>query len=319
MARCQGSSQFARQGRPTSLGQRRAGRPTYGVGVSKAYGSGYGDVRRMADRVQALIGQGLDVVEAYAAARATSSSRELVRIEKARAKAELAHQAAVARHGSRVVRLQRSAVTLFSVSAAAGLLGIIDVVSGDAAMPGEPWWWLGGAAVAAVLGVRSRWSAEHAAPPVAHPFIPSSIALDARALRKEAVGRPEAQGLVAVRRQVITMVPAVAALHPDAGRELAAADAEAGPVLAAQITRLVLLDQVVHDLPGTSAATAASASAERVRQRLADGVARYDTLLAAAARLLAAPDLSRSTSDILGPAADALTAYAQGLATASPE
>ncbi|MEO8776779.1 MAG: hypothetical protein ABI468_10735 [Candidatus Nanopelagicales bacterium] len=287
--------------------------------MSKAYRSGFGDVARVADRVQALVGQGLDVVEAYAAARAASSSRELVRIEKARARAALAHQQAVAHHGSRVTRLQRNAVTLFAASGAAGLLGVIDVAAGGEALPGAPGWWLGGAAVAAVLGVRSRWSAEHATPPAETPFVATSIALDARALRREAVGWSEAQGLVAVRRQVITMVPAVAALHPDAGRELAGAEAEAGPVLAAQITRLVLLDQVAHDLPGTSAAAAAGSSAERVRQRLADGVTRYDTLLAAASRLLAAPDLSRSTADILGPAADALTAYAHGLAVASPE
>lgn len=290
---------------------------TYGVRVGKAYRTG--SVTRVADRVQALLGQGLDVVEAYAAARAASSSRELVRIEKARAKAALAHQQALEHHGSRVARLHRNAVTLIAVSGAAGLLGVIDVASHGEAMPGEPWWWLGGSAVAAVLAVRSRWSAEHAAAPVERPFVATSIALDARALRREAVGWSEAQGLVAVRRQVITMVPAVAALHPDAGRELAGAESEAGPVLAAQITRLVLLDQVAHDLPGTTAAQAASSSAERVRQRLADGVTRYDTLLAAASRLLAAPDLSRSTADILGPAADALTAYAHGLAVATPE
>ncbi len=177
--------------------------------------------------------------------------------------------------------------------------------------------WLGGAALAGVLAVRTKWSADHASPP-APPAIPAAtVALDARALRREAVGWAEAQGLVAVRRQVVTMVPAVAGLHRDAGRELAQAEAEAGPALAAQVTRLVLLDQVVRDLPGTTAATAARTAAEQVRDRLADGIARYDHLLAAAAALLAAPDLTRSTAAVLGPAADALTAYAHGLTTAS--
>ena len=40
-------------------------------------------------------------------------------------------------------------------------------------------------------------------------------------------------------------------------------------------------------------------------------------LLAAAARLLSAPDASRSTSQVLGPAIDAMVAYAHGLQHAS--
>lgn len=287
--------------------------------MGKADSSGFGDFARLSDRVQALLGQGLDVVEAYAAARAGAPARQLVRIEKARAREVAAHEQAVVRHTSRVARLNRNSVTLIATAGAAGLLGVLDVVSNEQAVPGQAWWWLCGAAVAAVLAVRSRWSAEHAAPPQPRPYATTGIALDARALRRDAVGYSEAQGLAAVRRQVVTMVPAVMALHPEAGRELASAEAEAGPVLAAQITRLVLLDQVAHDLPGTAAATAATDSAERVRARLADGVTHYDALLAAASQLLAAPDLTRSTAQILGPAADALTAYAHGLAVATPD
>jgi hypothetical protein len=198
------------------------------------------------------------------------------------------------------------------------VLGVIDVASPDfGALPGEPWFWLGGAGVAAILAVRARWTAQHAAAPAAPEPVPASITLDARAMRKDATGWAEAQGLVAVRRQVATMVPAVGVLHPEAGRELAQAESGAGPVLAALVTRLVLLDQVVRDLPGTAAAKAAEAAAEQVRRRLADGIAYYDRLLAAAAELLAAPDLGGSTAGVLGPAADALTAYAHGLAVAA--
>lgn len=273
------------------------------------------DVTRVAERVQALVSQGLDVVEAYAAARASSPSRELAKLEKRQAQQAAAHHKAVQRHTRHVAGQRRNVVTLAAAAAAAAGLGLADLVPATE-LPGEPWMWLGGAAVGGVLAVRTKWSADHASPPPPPPLAPT-VALDARALRREAVGWAEAQGLVAVRRQVVTMVPAVAGLHPDAGRELEQAEAEAGPVLAAQVTRLVLLDQVVRDLPGTTAAAAATAAAEQVRGRLADGIARYDHLLAAAAALLAAPDLTRSTAAVLGPAADALTAYAHGLATAS--
>ena len=61
----------------------------------------------------------------------------------------------------------------------------------------------------------------------------------------------------------------------------------------------------------------AAAASELVRTRLADGCATYDELLAAAARLLAAPDITRSTSDILGPAVNAMIAYSHGLQRAA--
>lgn len=262
--------------------------------------------------------QGLDVVEAYAAARASSPSRELARIEKEQALAAAAHERAVARHTAKVASRRRNVVTLIATSATTAVLGVVDLASsGHEALPGDPWMWLGAAALSAVLAVRTKWSADHAEPPPPPGAVPTRVSLDARALRRDAVGWAEAQGLVAVRRQVVTMVPAVAALHEGAGRELEQADRDAGPVLGALVGRLVLLDQVARDLPGTGAAAAAASAAEQVRERLADGVRRYDELLSAAARLLAAPDLGLGTAQVLGPAADALTAYAAGLSTAS--
>ncbi len=276
------------------------------------------EVARVAERVQSLVAQGLDVVEAYAAARASSPARELARIEKEQAQAAAAHERAVTRHTTKVASRRRNVVTLAATSGTTAVLGVVDMVSdGWQALPGEPWMWFGAAGLSAVLAVRTKWSADHAEPPAAPAAVPTRVSLDARALRRDAVGWPEAQGLLAVRRQVVTMVPAVSALHEDAGRELEQADRDAGPVLGALVGRLVLLDQVVRDLPGTGAATAAATAAGQVRERLADGVRHYDELLSAAARLLAAPDLGRGTAQVLGPAADALTAYAAGLRTAA--
>jgi hypothetical protein len=268
-----------------------------------------GDVARLAQRVTALVEQGLDVAEAYATA--TGSSTKATRDY---AKALEKHSAEVRRHRNRVAAARRATVVRSSVAVAAATLGMIDAASpGQDALPGPPWLWLIGAALAAVSAVRNRYDAQHAVEP-APPQL--TAAVGAHDLRREAIGYPEAQQLAAVRRQITGMVPAVTALHPDAGRELKSADDEAAPALAAQVARLAVLDQIRRDLPGSQAAVAAGDSAQLVRARLAEGIDVYDRLLAAASIMLASPDLGRSSTDVLGPASDALTAYAVGLRTA---
>jgi hypothetical protein len=273
--------------------------------------SGSQDIARLGERVAALVEQGLDVAEAYSAAKGagTKATRE-------HAKAMEKHAKAVRKHQTRVQGQRREAVTMTAVSGATAVLGVIDVASADSALPFAPWAWLFASAISAVIAVRARYSAQNSVAPEP-PALSSSFA--ANDIRRDAIGWSEAQGLAAVRRQLVAMVPAVAALHPDAGKELQSADEEAAPALAAQVTRLAVLDQVRRDLPGSQAALAAADSAEQVRARLAEGVAVYDRLLAAASTMLASPDLGRPSHDVLGPAADALTAYAAGLRTASGE
>lgn len=274
---------------------------------------GNADVAKLAERVTALVEQGLDVAEAYAAAKGsgTKATRE-------HAKAMERHAKAITRHQMRLRAARSRAVTMTAVSGGAAVLGVIDAASAatldGGVVPGAPWWWLVGSALSAVIAVRSRHEALTAVapPPPALPALSRP-----NDLRRDAIGWQEAQSLYAVRRQLITMVPAVASLHPDAGRELKAADDEAAPAFTAQVARLAVLDQVRRELPGSSAATAAADAAEQVRARLAEGVAVYDRLLAAASTMLASPDLGRSGPDVLGPAADALTAYADGLRTAA--
>jgi hypothetical protein len=274
--------------------------------------SGSQEIARLGERVAALVEQGLDVAEAYSAAKGagTKATRE-------HAKAMEKHAKAVRKHRDVVAAQRRQSVTMTAVSGATAVLGVIDAASVDtSALPGPPAVWLIASALAAVSAVRNRYAAKNSVAPEP-PALSSSFA--ANDIRRDAIGWSEAQGLAAVRRQLVAMVPAVAALHPDAGRELKAADEEAAPALAAQVTRLAVLDQVRRDLPGSQAATAAADSAEQVRARLAEGVAVYDRLLAAASTMLASPDLGRPSLDVLGPAADALTAYAAGLRTASGE
>jgi hypothetical protein len=270
------------------------------------------DIARLGERVAALVEQGLDVAEAYSATMGTGTkaSRE-------QAKAMEKHAKAVRRHQERVAESRRESVTLTAVSGATAVLGVIDLASGAAnALPGSPAVWLVVSALTGVGAVRRRYFLNNAVAPEPPAMATSYVAND---IRREAIGWAEAQGLAAVRRQLVAMVPAVAALHPEAGKELKDADDEAAPALAAQVTRLAVLDQVRRDLPDSQAAVAAADSAEQVRARLAEGVAVYDRLLAAASTMLASPDLGRSSLDVLGPASDALTAYAAGLRTASGE
>ena len=197
-------------------------------------------------------------------------------------------------------------------------LGVVDVLTlaaqPDGVIPGPPWLWFVSAAGVGVVSTRLRHQAGVAVVPK-RPTLGSAISLSD--LRRDAIGFAEAARLGVVRRQLVGMVPAVSALHSDAGHELIDADAEAGPGLAAQVARLAVLDQVRRELPGTEAATAATSAAHEVRDRLAEGVAVYDRLLAAASMMLASPDLGRSSTEVLGPATDALTAYAAGLRTAA--
>jgi hypothetical protein len=270
------------------------------------------DIARLGERVAALVEQGLDVAEAYSASVGTNpkAARE-------RARAMEKHAKAVRKHQERLAESRRESVTLTAVSGATAVLGVIDLASGAAnALPGSPALWLIVSALAGVGAVRKRYFLNNSAAPEPPALASSYVASD---IRREAIGWSEAQGLAAVRRQLVAMVPAVAALHPEAGKELKDADDEAAPALAAQVTRLAVLDQVRRDLPDSQAAVAAADSAEQVRARLAEGVAVYDRLLAAASTMLASPDLGRSSLDVLGPASDALTAYAAGLRTASGE
>ena len=270
------------------------------------------DIARLGERVAALVEQGLDVAEAYSTTMGTGT-----KATREHAKAMEKHAKAVRKHEERLAESRRESVTLTAVSGATAVLGVIDLASGAAnALPGSPALWLVVSALAGVTAVRKRYFLKNAVAPEPPTLATSYAAND---IRREAIGWAEAQGLAAVRRQLVAMVPAVAALHPEAGKELKAADDEAAPALAAQVTRLAVLDQVRRDLPDSRAAVAAAGSAEQVRARLAEGVAVYDRLLAAASTMLASPDLGRSSIDVLGPASDALTAYAAGLRTASGE
>ena len=229
-----------------------------------------------------------------------------------------AHAKAVTKHQKRVVDLRARAVTSTAIAASAGALGLIDAATVATDNGVDPRCAL---VVAARVGAVRRPRRQRP-PPLAHHH-PARAAHDVghHPRRRPAPRRHRLHRVAGPGRRTPTArhawCPAVASLHPDAGKELKAADDEAAPAFTAQVARLAVLDQVRRELPGSTAATAATDAADQVRGRLAQGVAVYDRLLAAASTMLASPDLGRSGDDVLGPAADALTAYAEGLRTAA--
>lgn len=258
-------------------------------------------------KVDRGIARGLEVYDAIRQAldtMPTGSGRALQRqaraVNKASARSERLY----------LLRIRRSqtAVVAGTSTAIVGLgVGTIDVLTAGALL-GTPVGWLALAGLgggAAVWGRRSR--RRIGSPPPAPRVAP--------ALPRGAVGSDVVERYLRTRLDVITTAHQIQRLHPDAAHELLSADAEAGVALDALVERMRVLDQLARS--PSPAAAAARESGAVIAERLARGCDSYDSLLQAATRLLAAPDLSRTTDAILQPAVDALIAYAHGLTKAA--
>ena len=262
------------------------------------------DATELSAAVEAGIRKGLDLVDAF---RGTPAGRRELERE-AKRTAALARKERRA-YQTRKVQSQVMTIGGTAVGASAATVGVIDVL---ATGPGGVLWFGISAmgAVAAVIGGRS-W--RRLAPFVASPAITSPPVL----VRRGTIGYESVARYTAVRVQTVQVIRAVEPLHADAGREIRSADAQVAPTLNALADRLRVLDEMVRQMPGSSAATTAQEAARSVSAQLDRGSAAYDVLLAAAARLLAEPDLGRPVSEVLEPASSALVAYAHGLRTAS--
>ncbi len=258
----------------------------------------------MVDRGLARGLEAYDAIRQALDAMPTSSGRALQR----QARAVNRASARTRRSHALKVRRSQTAVILGSSTAVAGAgATLIEVVSAGAFV-GTPVGWVALAGIGggtAFWGFRSR--GRIGSPPPA-PQI-------AAALPRGAVGSDVVERYLRTRLDVITAAKQIETLHPDAAREVLVADMEAGEALDALVERLRVLDQLARS--PSSAASAARASAMVIAERLARGCDTYDSLLQAAMRLLAAPDLSRTTDAILQPAVDALIAYAHGLSRAA--
>ena len=268
------------------------------------------DPAELAALIEERVSRGIDLVDSFLAVtgKGTRASSKALALE--HRKAVTANRREVVRHRTRVSTLKTEVTGGAVVAGVGGSIGLIDALTGP---PSSLWLWFGAAGVGLALSIRARMRLRKVGP------APRELALvgPPPAIPRGAVGSAEIARFTSVRVQIMNMAPSLERLYPGSGEELRRADNEAAGPLTALAERLVVLDQLQRELPGTSAATSAARSADVVRSRLADGCATYDELLAAAARLLAAPDTTRSTSEILSPAVNAMLAYAHGLQKAA--
>ena len=286
---------------------------------SAAYrgGGATSDKDQFARVVQAGIARGLDVVDAWRLARSERLSPQARQLKLEHERAAARARREVKRHQRQEQQLQARLIGGTAVAGVAGTVGVIDVITEAATSQqgvyGPSWMWLGAAIVGAVVALVARRERAHL-PPEPHIAIPPAPPAP---VPSNAIGAGECQRLIALRLQLAQMIPAIDRLHPSAAEELRRADLEAAPPLHALVDRLAVLDRIRREMPGTQPEAAATAAAVEVRDRLATGCGTYERLLAASATLLAAPDISRSTEEVLGPALQAMTAYAHGLQRAS--
>lgn len=267
-------------------------------------GQGKREAAELAAAVESGIRRGLDLVDAF---RGTPAGRRELEREAKRSSIEVRR----ARRAYSRRRMQAHVMTIggTALGASAATIGVIDAIAS-----GTGWiaWFalsaIGG--VAAVIGGRS-WRAQ--APFIEIPAITSPPVI----VRRGAIGYDSVARYTAVRVQTVQVIKAIEPLHSEAAREIRSADAQVAPTLNALADRLRVLDEMVRQMPGSNAASTAQSAATSVSGQLDRGSAAYDVLLAAAARLLAEPDLGQPITEVLEPASSALIAYAHGLRAAS--
>jgi hypothetical protein len=229
-----------------------------------------------------------------------------------------AHRAAVVQHETDVRRHQgRIASTKAGMIVGGGGTAVLGVASASAAVGGSPVQMvlLGGlAAGSAALGLNSRKRVKDLQ---AHPPVPRIPPLPPARLRSGARGAEQADRVANALLHLYDLVPNVGRLYPQAGQELWRTVSEVEPLLRGQVERLASLDRIEWEMPGSRAAEAAIAAGSEITGRLHGGADALEDLIAAAARMLAAPDIGDGVPDTLAPAIDSLDAFAHGLNAAN--
>ena len=136
-------------------------------------------------------------------------------------------------------------------------------------------------------------------------------------MRPGARGADQADRVANALLHLYDLVPNVGRLYPQAGQELWRAVSDVEPLLRGQVERLASLDRIEWEMPGSRAADAAIAAGTEIAGRLRAGADALEDLIAAAARMLAAPDIGEGVPDTLAPAIMSLDAFAHGLNAAN--
>ena len=227
-----------------------------------------------------------------------------------------AHRAALVRYEGQVRqhqgRIAGAKAGVVAGGAGTAVLGLSTVAS--AGSPGQMLFLGGLTAGTAALGWRARRRAKDLE---AHPPVPQLPPLPPARLRPGARGADQADRVANALLHLYDLVPNVGRLYPQAGQELWRAVSDVEPLLRGQVERLASLDRIEWEMPGSRAADAAIAAGTEITSRVRAGADALEDLIAAAARMLAAPDIGDGVPDALAPAIDSLDAFAHGLHAAN--
>jgi hypothetical protein len=254
---------------------------------------------------------GMDLVrQAREAAKSNSApaSRDRQMAEAHRA-ALIRYEGQVRQHQGRIAGAKAGVV---AGGAGTAVLGLSTVAS--AGSPGQMIFLGGLTAGTAALGWRARRRAKDLE---AHPPVPQLPPLPPARLRPGARGADQADRVANALLHLYDLVPNVGRLYPQAGQELWRAVSDVEPLLRGQVERLASLDRIEWEMPGSRAADAAIAAGTEITSRVRAGADALEDLIAAAARMLGAPDIGEGVPDALAPAIDSLDAFAHGLHAAN--
>jgi hypothetical protein len=249
----------------------------------------------IATMVEQGLARGMNLIDSFQAA---TGNRTLTKVHK---KAAQEH-----RRIQREYAVRRDSIRFGAVGGA----GAAVITGAAGALTLTPGWWIltGIGAVTSFISFR-KWNSIGPAPRESAPVEP------VKALPRGAIGKDDVMRYINVRTQILQMHSGIRAIHPDAAIELRAADSAAAPALNTLVERLTILHELRLQLPNTAAAHTAESAAIVISETLRTGCDSYDTLLAAAAKLMAAPGIDMNSN--LQLAADALIAYSYGLERAA--
>ena len=203
----------------------------------------------------------------------------------------------------------RSRETIYTAGAAgAGIMGVVGM-----ATPQPSLLWLTAAGVSGLFAYLTREKRQT----LQAPAMPELPAMPVEPLPAGTPGADEVARWSRAAHRWDEMLPLVDHMHPDAGEQLRRALREVDPALRSLVERLGTLYRTSREMPGTQAAAAAHRASIEVAGQLRDGVEAYEGLVAAAAELIAAPDLNRSVTEVVGPAVLDVQAYTSGLRKAA--